>query len=83
MKNYIYIDNAVYPEQMILRYSKLSNKTQGFTNFDGFTQANDGILDNYIDSHTSRIIYNQKSYIVVKNFIDIESNTQFIILQEG
>jgi len=83
MKNYIYIDNAVYPEQMILRVCKLSNKTQGFTNFDGFTQANDGILDNYIDSHTSRIIYNQKSYIVVKNFIDIESNTQFIILQEG
>ncbi len=80
MKRYFYINRgfAVY------NYKDLVNLTNDFNNFDMFFKLDfiPNLVFGYHENSKTSIVLKGKEYILTRQFIDLDRNTEFLILSE-
>lgn len=79
MLNYYYIDEEKYNE--VTTFENLKRVTNNFEDCSKLFELSDDDIKLFLDPKLTRIIIDGMSYVISKNFINISSKENFIILR--
>ena len=79
MKHYYYIADSIYWYDSVSSYMALASLTKDFTDYSKLEDLDNEVFGLFLDMKVTRYIINQRAYVVVKNFINIDTKEHFII----